>query len=118
MKKQDNRQKIVIFVDENTKDSFERLKNGKFEQKQLYDFINRAMDYLKKNPQAGIHVPERNWPKEYIQKYNINNLWKYDLPKNWRLIYTIKGTEVEILAVILEWFSHKEYDRKFGYKTS
>ena len=118
MKKPDNRQIFVIFIDDNTKDSFEKLKQGKFEQSQLYKQINHAMDNLKKNPRAGIHIPKNIWPKEYIQKYKINNLWKYDLPKGWRLIYTIKGTEVEILAVILEWFEHKEYDRKFHYKTS
>jgi len=51
-----------------------------------------------------------------VQKYQINNLWKYGLPDGWRLIYTIKTpNKVQILAVILEWFDHKEYERKFNY---
>lgn len=116
--KQDNRQKFVIFIDDKTKESFGKLKEGRFEDKQLYEFINRAMDDLKENPETGIHIPKKNWPKEYIQKYGVSNLWKYDLPNGWRLIYTIKGTEIQVLAVILEWFEHKEYERKFKYRRS
>jgi hypothetical protein len=35
-----------------------------------------------------------------VQKYCINNLRKYDLPNGWRLLYTIKGNEIEITDVI------------------
>ena len=115
MSKQDNREKFVIFVDDKIKESFDKLKEGKFEEKQLCEFINRAMDDLKENSLAGTHIPRRVWPKEYAQKYRINNLWKYDLPNGWRLIYTIKGSEVKIISVILEWFSHKKYEKKFKY---
>lgn len=45
----------------------------------------------------------------------LTNLWKYDLPDAWRLIYTIKEDEIKILSIILEWFDHKEYERKFNY---
>ncbi|MFT4309184.1 MAG: hypothetical protein ACMXYL_01710 [Candidatus Woesearchaeota archaeon] len=50
-----------------------------------------------------------------IRNYRITNLWKYDLPSGWRLIYTIKTDEVMIISVILEWFSHKDYERRFNY---
>ena len=34
----------------------------------------------------------------------------------WRLIYTITTpNKIEILSVILEWFDHPEYERKFHY---
>ncbi|MCX6801724.1 MAG: type II toxin-antitoxin system YoeB family toxin [Candidatus Diapherotrites archaeon] len=116
MKKPDKREKFVLFIDENTREAFEKLQSGKYEDIQLYGFIDRAIDDLKANPFVGINLPKRLWPKEYVQKYRINNLWKYDLPNGWRLLYTVKGTEVEIIAVILEWMEHKEYDRKFHYK--
>lgn len=64
----------------------------------------------------GIQIPKRLFPKEYVIKYKINNLWKYDLPDGWRLIYTLNPlNQVEILSVILEWFNHKEYERRFHY---
>ncbi|MEF8848671.1 MAG: hypothetical protein V5A68_06000 [Candidatus Thermoplasmatota archaeon] len=70
---------------------------------------------MKKNPTCGIKIPRKLCPKGYIKKYEINNLWKYDLPNAWRLIYTIVGNEVKIIALILEWMSHKDYERRFGY---
>jgi len=55
------------------------------------------------------------WPKEYIQNYNITNLWKYDFPNAWRLIYTLEANEVKIVSIILNWMNHKDYDRLFRY---
>ena len=83
--------------------------------KKLYKFLERATDDLKKNPNCGIKIPQSLWPKEYIKKYNIDNLWKYDLPNAWRLVYTIAKDEVKIMAILLEWFDHKNYERRFGY---
>ncbi len=46
----------------------------------------------------------------------MNNLWKYDLPDGWRIIYTITTpNKIEILAIILEWSDHKGYEKRFGY---
>lgn len=115
MSNADKRLKYVTFADDSTKESFGKLKEGKFEDRELFRFINRALDDLKENPFVGVKVPKRLWPKEYIQKYRIRNLWKYDLPNGWRLIYAIRGNALEIVAIVLEWFSHKDYERKFGY---
>ena len=106
----------VAFISKKIKDEFESLKEGKFEDKQLYKFINRAIDDLEKEPTVGIKVPKKFWPKVYVQKYKITNLWKYDLPKAWRLLYTIETDEVRIISIILEWFDHKEYEERFKYK--
>jgi hypothetical protein len=48
----------------------------------------------------------------------VNNLWKCNLSGAWRMIYTLKGTEVEIFAIVLDIFSHKKYEKKFNYKKS
>ncbi len=55
--------------------------------------------------------------REYVRNYGITNLRKYNLPDAWRLLYTIVGNEIEIISVLLEWLSHKEYERRFGYKS-
>ena len=112
-----NREKpvYVTFRERKTEKEFESLKTGKFQDKQLYSFIDRAILDMKQNPACGIKIPKRIWPRSYVQQYNITNLWKYDLPNAWRLIYTIKEEEVMILNVILEWFDHKKYERKFKY---
>lgn len=105
----------VTFGEKKIEEEFEFLKEGKFQDKQLYESIERAIKDMKENPACGIKIPKRLWPKVYIEKYDVTNLWKYDLPNGWRLIYTIKEDEVMILNVILEWFDHKEYERKFKY---
>ena len=109
------KQTSVVFIDQKLSHDYSKLKSGTDQDKQLYDFIDRATDDLKKDPTCGIKIPRDRWPKGYIKKYQITNLWKYDLPNSWRLIYTIAGDKVEILAIILEWMSHKEYERRFNY---
>ncbi len=111
----DNRVKSVGFIDESTREAFFKLKNGKFEEKELASFIERAIRDLKENPFVGVKIPQKLWPADYIKKFSINNLRKYDLPNGWRLIYTLRGNEVEIVSIILEWFSHKDYERRFKY---
>ena len=110
-----NRDISVAFITPRLKQEWEALKDRKFEDKQLYKFIDRAIDDLKANPACGIKVTNDLWPKEYVQRYGITNLWKYDLPKAWRLVYTIETNEVKIVNIILEWFSHKEYEKRFKY---
>jgi len=111
----EQRIKRIGFAEPSIKKAFNDLEKGKHEDKELFRFLQRAIEDLKSNPFSGIRVPSRLWPKEYIKKYKINNLRKYDLPNAWRLIYTIKGNEVEIVSVLIEWFDHKKYERKFKY---
>lgn len=94
----------------------EQLFNSLDENDPIKKAIKRAMNDLKMDAFFGIQIPKRIFPKDYIKNYNINNLWKYDLPKGWRLIYTITAeNEVEIVCAILDWFDHKNYERKFKY---
>ena len=71
---------------------------------------------MRNNPEYGIHIPKNRIPKEYIKNYDVNNLWKINLSGSWRMIYTIKGDEVEIISLILDIINHKDYDKKFGYR--
>jgi len=110
-----NKETHVAFISKNIKEEFELLKEGRYEDKKLFEFIKRAIDDLKQNPFCGTRIQKMLWPKEYIQKYNITNLWKYDLPNGWRLIYTTESDEIKIINIILEWFNHKDYERRFNY---
>lgn len=105
----------VAFINQKLKEEFDILAQGKFEDKKLHEYINKVMDNLKKDPNCGIKIPRKLWPKEYLKNYEIINLWKCNLPGGWRLLYIIKENEIEILSIILEWFDHKEYERKFNY---
>ncbi|MBW2995501.1 hypothetical protein KY312_04035 [Candidatus Woesearchaeota archaeon] len=105
----------VAFISEKLKNEFKALKKGKYEDKQLFSFISRAIADISQNPQCGTKIPRKLWPKSYANIYNITNLWKYDLPNAWRMLYTIEIHEIQILNIIIEWFSHKGYERRFKY---
>ena len=104
----------VAFINEEVKEAFDELKEGKFEDKELHKQIQKAIDDLSENPKNGIKIKRKLWPSVYVQEYQITNLWKYDLPKAWRLIYTIEESDIKIMSIILEWFDHEAYERRFG----
>lgn len=104
----------IVFADEKVKEAFEKLKNSP-DEKRLYENLMRAFKDIEENPNAFIHIKQKLIPKVYINKYGIDNLWKYDLPNGWRLLYSLGKGEIEIIAIILEWFDHKDYEKRFGY---
>ena len=102
----------VVFISDELEEEYYSLKEEDF----LKKAIKRAIQDLQQNAFAGVQIPKKLFPKEYVRKYGINNLWKYDLPKGWRLLYTIAPTnEVELISAILEWFDHKDYEKRFKY---
>lgn len=105
----------VRFADEKIKEAFYNLDHGDAQEKDMFRLINQAMDNLEENAFCGIQIPKKLIPKEYIQKYAVTNLWKYDLPRGWRIIYSITREEIIVVSLILEWFDHKRYERKFKY---
>ncbi len=106
---------IIRYADEKLKQTLNKLKDSKTEDKKLYEWINKALDDLEENAFCGIQIQKKLIPKTYIDKYGIDNLWKYDLPKGWRLIYSVSNNEVSVLSIILEWMNHKNYERRFKY---
>ena len=105
----------VVFADARLQKEYGKVKK---DDPILYKFLDRAFDDIKEKPTCGISISKRLIPKEYIQNYGIDNLWKYDLPGAWRLLYSLSGTEVEIIAIVLEWLPHHKYERRFGYNQS
>ena len=105
----------VKFADKNLGYAFQSLKNANTEDKKLYDWLKRAIEDIEENAFCGIQIPKRLIPGIYIKKFDTNNLWKYDLPKGWRLLYTIGKDGAEIISILLEWLDHKEYERRFNY---
>ncbi len=103
----------VRFADEKLKEAFETLE---YKDKEFYEELQKARDEICKNAYCGRNVKKKLIPKEYIQRYNLNNLWIYDLRDGWRLLYTISNLgRVDILAIVLDWMNHKDYERLFGF---
>lgn len=101
----------IRFKEENLKEAFYKLENGDESERQLFKFLNQAMDNIEENAFCGIQIPKRLIPKEY----DVKNLWKYDLPKGWRLLYSIVNEEIVVVSIIIEWVDHKSYEKRFKY---
>jgi Txe/YoeB family toxin of Txe-Axe toxin-antitoxin module len=79
----------VVFISDELEDNYNSLPEDDFVKKSIV----KAVKDLKYNAFAGIHMP-----------------------KGWRLLYTVTSeNEVELISAILEWFDHKEYERRFRY---
>ena len=102
----------IRFVDVKLKEAFNSIENFDL---RLFKEINQALDEISRNAYSGIQVKKKLIPKEFIIKYNINNLWIYNLRKDWRLLYTIANDEIGVLAIILNWMDHKDYEKLFKF---
>jgi hypothetical protein len=94
----------------------ERSNKGEGDASVLLKIIDNGIEKLDNNHLAGQKIQKKLWPDHYSEKYGIRNLWRLRLDSYWRLIYTLLGTKIKIMAVVLEVLDHKKYNRRFGYK--
>ncbi len=69
---------------------------------------------LGENMYAGELIRKSQIPKQYIDRYGVNNLYRYSHPEGFRSCYTILNG----CPIILDIMSHAEYDKVFGYRTT
>jgi len=89
--------------------------DGNGEEKYLVKIIGNGIAKLRFDFKYGDHIPRNRIPREYFDKYQVNNLWKLNLDSNWRLVYTMRGTKEDVMSLLIEVLDHKAHDRKFGY---
>lgn len=77
--------------------------------------INVGLDVLKLNMFAGKRVERKKQPSYYVQKYGVNNLYKFNLDSSTRLIYTLVAEKTGVAVAVLEILDHKKYEERFGY---
>ena len=83
---------------------------------QLLSSINNAIKNIKANYRYGDLIQRKYISKSVIQRYGTDKLFRAELVGYWRLIYTVIGEEVKIIAFILEFMDHEKYNKVFGYK--
>ena len=102
----------VVFADEELKKSFELLRE---KDERLYKEVLSALKTIKDDAFCGRNVKKKLIPKDLIKKYGINNLWIYNLRRDWRLLYAITNNEIEVLSIVLDWMNHKDYEKLFKF---
>jgi hypothetical protein len=102
----------VVFVDESLEDAFNSLTDKDPTKKALI----KAIRDIQGNCYCGRNVKKSLIPKKLIEKHGINNLWIYNLPSAWRLLYSLTNSgKIELIAVVLDWMNHKDYERLFKF---
>lgn len=118
--------KVSIDLKGNALDAYNKLNKIVGEQKakgvenseeiMLWNGIQRSFDLIENNPFYGRNAKKEQIPRYYIKKYGAGNLFIVNLPLFWRMIYTLEGDKVEIIAFVLDIFNHEDYNKRFGFK--
>lgn len=113
---------VRVILKGQARDEFERLDrlageqqaNGitNSEEMQLVASIRQKADLIKENPMYGNNIPKKLIPKSL----NVSNLFRVELTGRWRMLYTLEGNRIEIIAFVLCVLNHPAYDKLFGYK--
>ncbi|MFH0737874.1 MAG: hypothetical protein V1827_04785 [Candidatus Micrarchaeota archaeon] len=82
------------------------------EEIQLLKSIKEKSERIKADPTCGDNIPHRLIPKTL----EVSNLFRIGLTGYWRMLYTLDGNRVEVVAFILYLVDHPTYDKLFGYK--
>jgi|SRR3989344_7660055 len=86
------------------------------DEMQLLKSIRQKIDFIKANPFYGEPIAKKLIPEQYKKIYGAINLFHVELSGFWRMLYTLKGDKIEIVAFVLDILDHPTYDKKFGYK--
>ena len=102
----------IVFADKKLKEQYESLdENPEFGW--LYKALNRAFADISKDPSIGVPIKKYRIPAD-LRLEKINNLWKYDMPSGWRLLYSLGRHGITIMALVLEWCDHDSYQKRYG----
>ncbi|MBT5022411.1 hypothetical protein HOK51_01105 [Candidatus Woesearchaeota archaeon] len=116
---------IVIQFDEDAYYEYKKLQKivleGKKAKKQptyeqLLTSVNTAIRNIKANPHYGDLIPRKYISKKTISRYGTDKILRVELVGYWRLLYTLIGDELKIIAFILEYIDHDKYNKILGYK--
>lgn len=105
----------VEFYDKGTEKAYYEVKKN---DPDLFRFIDRATDDIKKNPHVGEYIPLGSLPATFFKQYpGIKGMpvFKYELPKAWRILYAVANNKIEILAILLKVCDHKDYEKVMRY---
>lgn len=111
--------KIRTILSSEAEDAFKKLnskaKNSKMENSLLKSIQNK-IELIKMNPHYGNPIEKSKIPQKYKEEYEITNLFRVELTNFWRMDYTLKNNEIEIIAFVLNIMDHDHYNKIYGYK--
>ncbi len=113
---------VRVILKDQAKAEFEKLNRVVGEQRsegitnseemQLLKSIKQKVEIIRKNPTCGDKLPHNLIPKDL----DVSNLFRVSLTGYWRMLYSLEGNKIEVVAFILYVVDHPTYDKIFGYK--
>ncbi|MBI2445243.1 hypothetical protein HYV43_02535 [Candidatus Micrarchaeota archaeon] len=113
---------VRVILKGQAKEEFERLNRVVGEQQergvatseemQLLKSILQKTALIKENPMYGDNISKKLIPKDLA----VSNLFCVDLTHYWRMLYSLEGNQIEVVAFVLHLLDHPAYDRLFGYR--
>jgi hypothetical protein len=113
---------VSVILKGQAKTSFEELNRIVGEQKakgatnseemQILKSIKQKSELLKANPTYGDAIPKKLIPKDL----DVSNLFRVSLTGYWRMLYSLEGNQIEVVAFVLYIVDHPTYDKMFGYR--
>lgn len=102
----------VVFIDEDLETLFNNLSDKDSIKKGLI----KAIKDIKEDFGAGRLITNDTYKKKgiknFLSKHGLDNLRIYNLPSAWRVLYSItKNQDLKIVAVLLDWMTHKDYEK-------
>ena len=117
-----DRRPVKVILKGQAKEEFEELNRLAGEQQargatnseemQLVKSIQQKTGLIKENPMYGNNIPKKQIPRSL----DVSNLFRVELTGRWRMLYTLEGNQIEIVAFVLYVLDHPTYDKLFGYK--
>ncbi|MBC8501197.1 MAG: hypothetical protein ISS25_03530 [Nanoarchaeota archaeon] len=97
------------------------VKKGKKSKKkptyeQLLNSIDNAIINMQTDYKYGVLIPKKYISKDTVKRYGTDKILRVELIGYWRLLYTIIGSEDEIIVIVLEYTDHDKYSKIFGYR--
>ena len=107
---------VRVILSKEAKEVYEYLncESGRSKtERSILKAIKDKTNLIKDNPHYGDPVVKKLIPKEY----DVDNLFRVELPNYWRMLYSLEEGEskVEIIAFVIEIVDHKKYNKRFGY---
>lgn len=99
----------VYFIEE--LDNFLR---GLGSEHKFVKWLNDMKNVLMEHKFSGELIKKGQIPRYYVDKFGVNNLYRYSHPEGHRSCYTI----VNGCPYVLDIMTHSQYDKIFGYSTT
>ena len=96
-------------------DDFMPVYTGLDKNSAIYRKIKSIIVDLKNDVIVGVRLKQKQIPKYYVKKHDVNAIYKVDLPNYFRLIYGILVLHGEKKVLLMELFDHDKYNKRFGY---